>query len=139
MGWMDRLGGMYGKDGWMGWITDKQMGVQAGWDAWDIQMEGWDEQIELVGQVGVWMDLMGVKTGRQTEKINRTRKNHINILRRVPYHSYMPDLSHSVMYYTAYFCQVSHCDFWTAFSQSLSESFPNQKKNWTVLGVEDVL
>ena len=60
-----------------------------GWYGW---MDGMN-RLNWLGGLGVWMDSMGVKTGRQTDKINGTRKNHINTLRRLPYHSYTPDRS----------------------------------------------
>ena len=67
MGWMDRLGGMYGMDnrsmdGYIGWVGC--MGYIDGRMGW---VDGWDEQIELVGWVGYVDGFDGCKD-RQTDR-----------------------------------------------------------------------
>ena len=53
------------------------MDGQAEWDVWDIEIEGQDgwidgwmdemNRLNRLGGLAVWMDLMDVKTGRQTD------------------------------------------------------------------------
>ena len=79
-GWIGLVRCMGRMDGWMEWrrwIMERWMDGQAEWDVWDIEIEGQDgwidgwmdemNRLNRLGGLAVWMDLMDVKTGRQTD------------------------------------------------------------------------